>query len=171
MAAGSLSFNLTIYLSSFPFVMMLRAFNILPILLVKYFFPDKLHSKEYKSYIFAIFCGLLMFYFGQSIESYAKLLYHIKVLLWLLVFFVSDAVFPLIQMEIKTKHKPTPLQMMQIMNKWCTVVTLAYILYNNQLYEIIYFLYFNLNCFIHLIILGCLSCVGQFYVIDILYNS
>ena len=168
---ASIAFNTTLFLLNFPFVLMLRGFNIMPILIMKFIISNKKNKKTNIPLLFIIFSSFLMFFLGQDIENYAKIEYNIKILYWTLAFFVSDAFLPFVQLEIISKYNPSPLQMLRVMNKWCTVVTLAYILMSDQLNDIIYFFYYNVDCLVHLIILSSLGVIGQYFVLDLMYNS
>jgi len=85
-------------------------------------------------------------------------------LIFLLLSLLADGFLPDFQAEIKQKYKPKPTEMMVEVNKWVCIFALAYAVCIGQVFEVIVFSIEHPLFAIHLLAVGLLGLVGQFFI-------
>lgn len=77
---------------------------------------------------------------------------------------LADGFLPDFQAEIKTVYKPQPMEMMAVINKWVTFISIIYSLLLWELLDICIFIVSHHLFLIHMLVMGVLSAVGQMFV-------
>lgn len=89
-----------------------------------------------------------------------------------LLFFslICDGLIPDFQAEIKTKYKPSPLEMFEHMNKWKTILSFTYSIFTVEISSVVLFFIDHPLCFFHLLCLSLTGAVGQIFIYWMISN-
>lgn len=82
----------------------------------------------------------------------------------LAIWVVVEGFFPDLQAEIKTKYKPQPSEMMEIINKWASIAVLVVMLVTVRLYSFCVFMVDHPLFSLELFGASIFSAFGQFFV-------
>lgn len=82
----------------------------------------------------------------------------------MLLSLLADGFVPDFQAEIKEKYKPTPIQMLVSINKWCAIFALIYLIGSWKVGDFIIYCIEHMNFTWDLLMVSVLSFVGQLFV-------
>ena len=132
MAISTLTYTYAIYLTNYPVVMMFKSCNILSVILVGVLcsrVKDKKLKLGTKKLVIGVLVTLgIVFFKLFDPEAAAKDEKKTEVvgIVLLVVSLLADGFLPDFQAEIKSKYKPQPMEMMTVINKWVTFISIAY---------------------------------------------
>lgn len=173
---GALSMTRAIYETSYPLVTLFKSCNLLSVLVIGIFFSrvkEKSQKLEKKQIVvgLVVTLGVLMYYLGPISQATDQELVRSYFGVGLLLFsLVCDGLVPDFQAEIKTKYKPTPMEMFQHMNKWKTILSLAYSLVTLEIRHIVTFFMDHDGLLLHMLCLSLTGAVGQIFVYWLITN-
>jgi hypothetical protein len=119
-----------IYLTNYPLVTLFKSCNLLSVLVVGLFcsrVKEKSQKLERKNLIAGVIItmGVVLYHVGSTIFKESPI-GKMEGILLLLFSLVCDGFLPDFQAEIKTKYKPSAMEMFQQINKWKTILSLVY---------------------------------------------
>lgn len=119
-----------IYVTNYPLVTLFKSCNLLSVLAVGLLcsrVKEKSQKLGKKNLIagFIITIGVLLYHFGAN-KSHKSFSGNMEGVLLLVFSLLCDGFLPDFQAEIKTKYKPTAMEMFQQINKWKTILSLLY---------------------------------------------
>jgi hypothetical protein len=85
-------------------------------------------------------------------------------ILFLLVSLFTDGFIPDFQAEIKDKYKPSPIEMLVKINKWCGICSGIHLVVLGQSVNFFYYCMYHPDFMVDLLILSLSAFVGQLFV-------
>ena len=82
----------------------------------------------------------------------------------LIVSLMADGFLPDFQAEIKSVYKPQPMEMLTVINKWVTIISLLYSCMLLEAVDMITYIATHSGFLLHLLAMGALSTIGQMFV-------
>lgn len=160
----------SMYLVSYPLIMMTKSCNLISTILVGVLCSRvknkslKLGPKKIIAAV-SVSGGIIMFRVfdpaanldsGQATELIGLVLLFLSLL--------ADGFVPDFQAEIKEKYKPTPIQMLVSINKWCAIFALIYLIGSWKVGDFVIYCIEHMDFTWDLLMVSVLSFVGQLFV-------
>lgn len=168
-ALSTITYSYAIKLTNFPVVMMVRSCNVLSVVLVGVLFSgvkDTTVKLGKKKIIIALVatCGMIIFKVFDLNTSGSTINTETVGIILILVSLMADGFLPDFQAVIKTVYKPPAIVMLEMVNKWATIICLIFTISTGHLVPVINFILTHDKLVTDLILIGILSAVGQFFV-------
>ncbi len=160
----------SIYLVSYPLIMMAKSCGLISVILVGVLCSRvrnkslKLGPKKIIAAI-AVSGGIVAFrVFDPAANLESEQAIELIGFLLLLLSLLADGFVPDFQAEIKEKYKPTPIQMLVSVNKWCAIFALVYLIGSWKVADFIIYCIEHMNFTWDMLMVSVLSFVGQLFV-------
>ena len=158
------------YLVSYPLIIMSKSCSLISVILVG-LFCSRVRSKELKlspqKIIVAVIvaAGIIMFrLFDPSSNFDDNKSTELLGLVLLLISMFTDGFIPDYQAEIKDKFKPSPIEMLIKINKWCAVFSFIYLILSGQSKDFVIFCINHPDFMRDLVFLSLAAFVGQLFI-------
>lgn len=168
-AISAIAYSYAIKFSNFPLVMMIRSCNVLSVVLVGVLFTGvkdtTLKLGKRKVVVAAIAtAGMIIFKVFDPTSSKADYSTQTTGIVLILVSLMADGFLPDFQAVIKSVYRPPAIVMMQFVNKWAMILSVAFSVGMGHFLPMVTFLLAHQQLMIDLLLIGLLSTVGQLFV-------
>ena len=167
---GAYTMTKAIYLTNYPLVTLFKSCNLLSVIFVGLFcsrVKEKTQKLEKRQLVvgLVVTLGVILYYLGpiQSLKEQEHLGSYLGVGL-LVLSLVFDGLIPDFQAELKTKYKPTTFDMFEHINKWKTIIALAYSVFTLEVFYFFEFFVASPKCLVHIMVLALTGSAGQIFV-------
>ena len=157
-------------MTNFPVVMMFKSCNILSVILVGVLcsrVADKKLKLGGKKIVVGVVVtiGIVIFKLWDPASSNKEeKKTEIAGIVLLIVSLLADGFLPDFQAEIKVNYKPLPMEMLTIINKWVTIISMCYSILLWELWDMTVFMFSHRIFLVHMLLMGVLSTAGQMFV-------
>lgn len=168
-AISAISYSYAIKLSNFPLVMMIRSCNVLSVVMVGVLFTGvkdtALKLGKRKVVVAAIAtAGMIIFKVFDPTSANDDYSTQTTGLILIVVSLIADGFLPDFQAVIKSVYKPPAIVMLQFVNKWAMILSIAFSVGMGHFLPMVTFLLGHQKLMIDLLLIGLLSTAGQFFV-------